>query len=62
MIREWDLDYDDVRVRLNKLESVVSEVNKVDYERASLFFRTPQTRDFLRNVHHPQQDPLPYSL
>ena len=38
MGREWDSDYDDVRNKLNKLESVVSEVNKVGCETEELYF------------------------
>lgn len=37
MTREWDFDYDDVRNRLNKLDSVVSEVNRVRYETEALY-------------------------
>ena len=40
MNREWDFDYEDVRNRLNKLEGVVSDVNKVglEAEEPYLFF------------------------
>ena len=54
MNRGWDFDYDDIRSRLNKLEGVVTEVNKVCCNSSFSVFLRP--KNLSRDIHQPQGD------